>query len=111
MSQVLALQSLEENMSISVHELASLLHLECSTVSRLVDGLVKYGYVRRETTPDNRREVQLFLTDQGERAINKVRGQSVGFLRKVIGSLPDKHFYKIVEGFQGLTQALEKCKE
>ena len=57
---------------MSQHELARLLGLEKSTVSRLVAGLVDRGWVSRERNPDNRRLYRLQLTHDGQAAARQI---------------------------------------
>ena len=49
-------------------ELAELLDVSPSGVTRLVERLVKRGWVTREQPPDNRRLVFAVLTDEGSKA-------------------------------------------
>lgn len=56
-------------------DLGSRLHLEKSTVSRLVSGLERRGLVRRERHPDNRRMWLLRLTPAGSAAADRVTTQ------------------------------------
>jgi DNA-binding MarR family transcriptional regulator len=67
-SKVYAMQELE-NDTLSVAELALRLELERSSVSRLVNELVKGGFVHRDVNPTNRREMALSLTEKGKRTI------------------------------------------
>jgi DNA-binding MarR family transcriptional regulator len=47
-------------------ELAESTIKDRTTVTRLLDGMVKKGLVRRETDPDDRRAVLAWLTDEGK---------------------------------------------
>jgi DNA-binding MarR family transcriptional regulator len=53
-------------------ELSDLLGLSPSGVTRLVERLVKRGWVVREQPPDNRRLVYAVLTDEGLRMVQEV---------------------------------------
>lgn len=109
-SQVFALQELE-NEALSVSELAFRLYLERSSVSRLVDALVKGNFVNRVMNENNRREMILSLTDKGERTIRQVREQSIQFYERVLTDVPERNQQKIIEGFQMFTAALLRSKE
>lgn len=104
-SQVMALQELEKNV-LTVNELAKHLLLERSTVSRLVDSLVKGDFVKRETNDNNRREVNLSLTPKGLNAVQRVREQSVQFFQTLLKNIPDLKQQQILESFQYLTNSL-----
>jgi DNA-binding MarR family transcriptional regulator len=104
-SQVFALQELEKG-TISVTGLASRLELERSSVSRLVDELVKGEFVSRGINDANRREMVLSLTEKGMRTIQQVRQQSLGFYQSVLGSLSNTDQTLIIDGFKKFTGAL-----
>lgn len=106
-SQVYSLQELE-NTSMSITELAQGLHLERSSVSRLVDGMVKEGFIKRDINDSNRREMVLSLTEKGISTINQVREQSVKFYQDILGDLSDNDQTLIVEAFKVITVALIK---
>ena len=65
LSQALALQHLSADRVLAQGELAVRLHLEKSTVSRLIAGMASEGLVERRRDPANRRFLLLRLTDQG----------------------------------------------
>ena len=55
-------------------ELTEVLPADASRISRLVDGLVTRGLLRRRRRTDDRRVVRLFLTDEGSTAVREVVG-------------------------------------
>jgi len=95
-----------ENTMMSVTELAQRLHLERSSVSRLVDGLVKENLINRDINEANRREMVLSLTEKGAQTIQQIREQSISFYQSVLGDLPDNDQTFIIEGFKKFTVAL-----
>jgi DNA-binding MarR family transcriptional regulator len=104
-SQVMALQLLQSN-NLSITELSIKLRLERSSVSRLVDALVKTGFISREQNETNRREVQLSLTEKGETSIHKVYEQSHAFFATLLEALTDSDRQTIREGFRLLNISL-----
>ncbi len=106
-SQVFTLQELE-NGALTIGELAERLFLERSTVSRLIDTLVKEGFVNRNVNEENRREVLVSLTDKGERSLEKVREQSIRYFRSILDELLEEERVQILNGFKLFTSALEK---
>jgi len=67
-SEVFALSELVETGTLSQQELAERLGLEKSTVSRLVAGMERRGWLSRVRDPANRRVYRLSLTGDGETA-------------------------------------------
>lgn len=53
-----------------------------TTVTRLLDGMVKKGLVRRETDPEDRRVVLAWLTDEGWSLIQQILPVMENLLRK-----------------------------
>src|SRR5712691_10583084 len=60
-----------------VGELAAAEQVEPPTMTRLVDGMERDGYVVREPDPDDRRAVIVRATPKGVRALNKGRSRRV----------------------------------
>jgi DNA-binding MarR family transcriptional regulator len=104
-SQVYAMQELEKD-RMSVTELALRLELERSSVSRLVDELVKGEFVHRDVNETNRREMVLSMTEKGMRTIQQVRQHSLRFYQSVLGDLSDADQTLIIEGFKKFTSSL-----
>lgn len=109
LSQVFALQEIEKR-TLTITELAEELQLERSSVSRLVDGLVKGGFVSRLLNENNRREVLLVLTEKGINAIQKLRDQSVNFYYSILGNMSEKEQEQFYNSFKTFTNALMDVK-
>jgi DNA-binding MarR family transcriptional regulator len=76
----------------SLSAVAGHLGLSLPAMSRLINGLVAGGLVRRQTVSTNRRQIALTLTAGGQAALEKVRSeirrQLAGWLRTV--SVPEQ---------------------
>lgn len=108
-SQVFALQELEDK-TLTIGELADLLFLERSTVSRLIDSLVKGGFVNRVLNEKNRREVLVSLTDKGQRSLQQVREQSIKYYQSILDQVSEKNQYQILRGFKLFVDSLLKVR-
>ncbi|MBP1934914.1 MarR family winged helix-turn-helix transcriptional regulator [Ammoniphilus resinae] len=104
-SQVFSLQELEDK-SLTIGELAERLFLERSTVSRLVDILVKNDFVNRVSNEDNRREVLVSLNEKGRRSLQQVREQSIQYYQSILGDVSEDDQHQILKGFTLFTNAL-----
>jgi DNA-binding MarR family transcriptional regulator len=69
----LTLAMLGAGQPLRVSDLANLLDVERSTVSRRVSELVSLGLVTRSVDPDDRRAAVLRLTKPGERAVARIQ--------------------------------------
>ncbi|QMV39941.1 MarR family winged helix-turn-helix transcriptional regulator [Cohnella cholangitidis] len=108
-SKVHALQELE-NASLSITELSRKLHLERSSVSRLVDALVKENLICREVNESNRKETILTLSDKGLRSVSQIRSQSIKFYQDVLAPLSYDDRVQIYEAFKKFNGALHQYR-
>ncbi len=64
-SQCYILETLKENGPLTMNTLAQKMYLSVSTVTRVVDHLVKKDYVRRDEDPFDRRIRRITMTEKG----------------------------------------------
>lgn len=72
---------------IGVKELARTFGVSASNVTQQVDKLVARGLVARSDRPEDRRQVLLTLTTDGERLAGEVSLTARGYLRGLLGRL------------------------
>ena len=106
-SQMMALEELEVE-KLTVWQLSNKLRLETSTVSRLVDKLVKKGLVYREVNEKNRRELFLHLTEKGHITVNRLREQSLTFYQRILNNLSESEQKIVVDGFELFIDSISK---
>jgi DNA-binding MarR family transcriptional regulator len=87
--QLRVLYQVRRTPGITTGELAPLLGITVSTTSGLVGKLADRGLVERSFAPDDRRQIPLRLTPQGEALVGELRGPAVTFLDEVIVALGD----------------------
>ena len=80
--EVLAFLSEAPNRSLRMTELAQRLRLSPSGLTRRLDGLVRAGYVRRESCPSDRRGTLAVLTDEGFAVLERAAPCHVASVRK-----------------------------
>ena len=77
-SQCYALEALVDHDTATVNDLAAHLYLDKSTASRLANGLVKKGYVRRAPHEDDGRSVVLEPTAKARKLVERVKWELAG---------------------------------
>ena len=107
MSEVMALGELTDVGEMSQHELARLLGLEKSTVSRLVAALVDRGWVSRERNPDNRRLYRLQLTHDGLAAARQIGKQLHAQHTELLNGLTQAERQGLAIGLAGIARVLK----
>ncbi len=91
----LSVQQFRALMTIDRHQGASLslvsehLGATLSAASKLIDGLVERGYVRRENSAEDRRRLILAVTKRGTKTLESLHLEVVGCLAERLAGLTD----------------------
>lgn len=91
---------------LSVNELAELLNLDKSTVSRTVDALVNDGVLLRSADPADRRYVALTLSDKGREMFAGIEDRSSRYFTAICNSLPADKQPQVIESLKYLVRAM-----
>jgi DNA-binding MarR family transcriptional regulator len=105
-SEARALIELVSARGIAQGELAGLLGLEKSTVSRLAAGLERKGWIRRGRDEDNQRYVRLYLTPEGRVVAGRVWAAWQSRQARILGALSDEERVGLSAGLRGLVRGL-----
>jgi DNA-binding MarR family transcriptional regulator len=105
-SEARALIELMSARGIAQGELAGLLGLEKSTVSRLAVGLERKGWVRRGRDEVNQRYVRLYLTPEGGFIATRVLGAWHSRQARILAALSDDERAGLSAGLRGLVRGL-----
>jgi DNA-binding MarR family transcriptional regulator len=105
-SEARALIELMSARGIAQGELAGLLGLEKSTVSRLAAGLERKGWVRRGRDEVNQRYVRLYLTPEGGAIAARVLGAWHSRQARILAALSDDERAGLSAGLRGLVRGL-----
>ncbi|MCE5284474.1 MAG: MarR family transcriptional regulator [Pelosinus sp.] len=97
---------------MSVNDLAELLNLDKSTVSRVVEQLVKNNLLLRKAHECDRRFVTLELTDQGSQLYKSTEARMKEYYAGVLECLPAETQQQVIESLELLVKAVHgKCCE
>lgn len=107
MTQCHAIVETGRRQQISVNELAELLTLDKSTVSRTVDQLVNNGVFIREPDANDRRYVVLRLTIQGEALFKSIEQRMEKYFTEILDSISEEKQDQVIESLQLLAEALK----
>lgn len=89
-----------------IGELARLERVEPPTMTRLVDGLERDGYVARTADPDDARAVRVEATARGRDALAEGRRRRVAAFTELLGSLPHRELAQLARGVDALERVL-----
>jgi len=99
---------ISRNEGASLSEVADHIGLTLPSMSALVDGLVTRNFVTRRTHPDDRRRVDLTLTQQGETTLHSARNATQDYLKERLARLPETERATIVKGMRILRRVFSE---
>ncbi|HHV61963.1 MAG TPA: MarR family transcriptional regulator [Firmicutes bacterium] len=94
----------------SLSELTAALGLDLSTVSRVADGLVRRGLLKREADPWDRRRLALFLTNTGRELVETINRGMNEYVQEILRQIPTEKRQVVLEGLDLLVEATKKLK-
>jgi DNA-binding MarR family transcriptional regulator len=105
-SQCHVLLAIEEASETSITNLAETLKLDKSTLSRTIDQLVGTGLISRVINPDDRRYMNIRLTEQGKQIMSMTYEMCNNYFKLLFQNIPaDKHD-AVIESIELLTNAM-----
>ena len=105
-SEARALTELLAAHGIAQGQLAALLGLEKSTVSRLAAGLESKGWIRRGRDEQNHRYVRLYLTPQGRAVADRLWQAWQSRQARILAGLTDEERAGLATGLRGVLRGL-----
>ena len=78
-----------------VSDVAEIMGVTPAAASRSTDRLVQRGLIKREVSPDDRRAVQLSLTEEGEEFLERVKDASDRHLTEALGDYDDEQLEEL----------------
>ncbi len=105
-SEARALTELLAARGIAQGQLATLLGLEKSTVSRLAAGLERKGWLRRGRDEGNQRYVRLYLTPEGRMVAERVWQAWQSRQARILAALSAEERAGLAAGLRGLVRGL-----
>ncbi|MCR4434819.1 MAG: MarR family transcriptional regulator [Clostridiales bacterium] len=113
MAQCHALVEVGRAKNISLNELAELLNLKNSTMSRTVNNLVNSELVKRDIDPQDRRYITISLTESGTKIYEGIEESMNLYYKRVYDWIPEDKRGQVMESLQILLEAISKnecCK-
>ncbi len=107
MTQVRVLYTLQMEDGLAAGELAERLGVQPSTVTRIVDRLVRNKLVAREVDESDRRLVRHRLTKKGDDVFREMQSMGREGVSKVFARLSDDQVRRVIEALSDLNEAIE----
>jgi DNA-binding MarR family transcriptional regulator len=94
--------------SISLKDLAVILAIDMSTTSRTVDGLVKKGYVQRIPSLEDRRSVDISLTESGKVIFETIESNNDTFFADIFANIPNDEKMTVLHALDVILAAFDQ---
>lgn len=108
LAQCHALVEIGRARAISLNELAELLNLENSTMSRTVSKLVDSGYVKRDIDTVDRRYLTISLTESGQDLFNRIETGMGSYYQDIFSQIAESKRDQVIESLNLLLDAVDK---
>jgi DNA-binding MarR family transcriptional regulator len=108
LAQCHALVEIGRARAISLNELAGLLNLENSTMSRTVSKLVNSGYVKRDIDASDRRYLTISLTENGQDLFNRTETRMGSYFQHIYSQIAENKRDQVIESLHLLLDAIDK---
>jgi DNA-binding MarR family transcriptional regulator len=108
LAQCHALVEIGRAKAISLNELAEMLNLENSTMSRTVSNLVNSGYVKRDIDATDRRYLTISLTESGRDLFNQIEASMGSYYQDIFSRIAESKRDQVIESLNLLLDAVEK---
>jgi DNA-binding MarR family transcriptional regulator len=105
-----AIIEIGEAQEISLNELADILKLDNSTMSRTVNNLVDQQLVIREIDPQDRRYIKMKLTDKGWTVYGGIEINMNIYFNSLLKDIPEEKHEQVIESLMLLVGAMKKNK-
>lgn len=105
-TQMHALIVLHKTGATSLSGLTEYLGMQKQQMTKISGALVKKGYASRATDPDNRRTVIIELTEEGKKAIGRIKSNHNSAMGRFLALLDEENRVKFLTGLGDIISAI-----
>jgi DNA-binding MarR family transcriptional regulator len=95
---------------ISLIDLADILCVDKSTMSRTINNLVEADLAVRDLDAENRRYVIIQLTDNGKNVFDNIEDSMAGYFSSILEEIPQDKRDQVFDSLKLLLDAVKNCK-
>jgi MarR family transcriptional regulator, organic hydroperoxide resistance regulator len=94
--------------SLNNKTIAERMNLSPSRLTRIIDGLVKKEYIRREIDPNDRRNMKVNLSSKGKSLVQQLNKAYVDIHYEILQDIDPSQHEQLIVAMTHLLEALEK---
>lgn len=102
------LRQIHEREMVKNKDIAERMHLSASRLTRIIDGLVEKGYVKREIEPNDRRNMRLYLSEKGFAFVHNINSAYVDIHSQILQDIDSLQHRPLINAMTHLLSALER---
>lgn len=110
LSQCHAIVEIGRSGEISLNELAEMLEVDKSTMSRTVNNLVDQNLVVRDIHEEDRRYVKIKLSDEGYKVLKMTEESMELYYERILDSIPEEKREQVIDSLKLLVKAVMENK-
>ena len=107
--QSMLIEKLMSNPRVSQKELAQLIFKDVASVTRMIELLVKSGFIIRKINPENRRQNILIATNKSKEIFKKLRSTVKNNRAKALKNIPEKELEKCRQTLNKILKNIRKA--
>jgi DNA-binding MarR family transcriptional regulator len=108
-SQCYAMLEILKVGNLTMNELSEKMNLDSSTMTRVIDKLVRDELINRDRDNSDRRVVVVSLTEKGNKAATELSSSVNEYYRKIVQGIPEGEVLDILQSVSKLLKAFEKA--
>lgn len=108
LSQCHTLDVLSKNRDLSMNELSRQMGLAKSTMTRIVNTMVRKGWIERKKEEGDKRRVSVCLTLDGKKMTENLNQSSKEYVQRILKNLPQEKIPEVVESLKWIIRSVEK---
>jgi len=109
LSQCHAIVEIGRKGKINLNDLAEMLGVDKSTMSRTINNLVESGLAARDLDDGDRRYVVIQLTEDGQRFFENTETGMERYFTEIFERIPEDRRGQVLESLELLTAAVKDC--
>jgi len=110
LAELKGINAINANENVTCNELSKRIYLSPSRGSRIIDRLVKKGFLSRKVKDCDRRSILLCLTDKGKRIKSEISHEQKIFEQHLHSVLSNKEIVSLKEGLKILDKIINNKK-
>lgn len=108
-SQCYALLEIYKSGNLTMNEISEKMNLNTSTMTRILDNLVRDRFVQRNRDESDRRIVIISLTERGREMAMRLGNTVNDYYKRIIANIPEGQLENILNSVNVLLDAFEKA--